>query len=70
MKPKIIASALLIAASFFVTNVFTASGNKYYSEYVLKIGNFDFIPYISNEIYYDFGIERLNLDRATQGTVC
>jgi hypothetical protein len=35
--------------------------------YPAKIGNFEFAPYISNEIYYDFEINRMNLNWATIG---
>jgi len=35
--------------------------------YPAKIGNFEFTPYISNEIYYDFELERMNLNWATIG---
>lgn len=32
-----------------------------------KVGNFEFTPYISNEIYYDFEIDTMNLDWLTFG---
>ncbi|MFA4888146.1 MAG: DUF2490 domain-containing protein [Candidatus Omnitrophota bacterium] len=35
--------------------------------YPAKIGNFEFTPYISNEIYYDFELDRMNLNWATIG---
>ncbi len=35
--------------------------------YPTKIGNFEFTPYISNEIYYDFEIDKMNLNWATIG---
>lgn len=35
--------------------------------YPAKIGNFKFTPYISNEIYYDFEIDKMNLNWATIG---
>ncbi len=35
--------------------------------YPTKIGNFEFTPYISNEIYYDFELDRMNLNWATIG---
>ncbi len=35
--------------------------------YPTKIGNFEFTPYISDEIYYDFEINKMNLNWATIG---
>jgi len=35
--------------------------------YPTKIGNFELTPYISNEIYYDFEIDKINLNWATIG---
>lgn len=35
--------------------------------YPAKIGNFEFTPYISDEIYYDFEINKMNLNWATIG---
>jgi len=35
--------------------------------YPTKIGNFDFTPYVSEEFYYDFEINRINLNWATIG---
>lgn len=35
--------------------------------YPAKIGNFEFTPYISDEIYYDFEIDKMNLNWATVG---
>lgn len=35
--------------------------------YPTKIGNFELTPYISNEIYYDFELDRMNLNWATIG---
>jgi len=35
--------------------------------YPTKIGNFEFIPYVSEEIYYDFDIDEMNLNWATLG---
>ncbi|MDP3786062.1 MAG: DUF2490 domain-containing protein [Candidatus Omnitrophota bacterium] len=35
--------------------------------YPTKIGNFEFTPYVSDEIYYDFEINKMNLNWATIG---
>ena len=35
--------------------------------YPTKIGNFEFAPYISDEIYYDFEIDKMNLNWVTVG---
>lgn len=35
--------------------------------YPAKIGNFEFTPYVSDEVYYDFEIERVNLNWVTIG---
>ncbi|MFZ5801360.1 MAG: DUF2490 domain-containing protein [Candidatus Omnitrophota bacterium] len=35
--------------------------------YPTKIGNFEFTPYVSDEIYYDFEINKANLNWATIG---
>lgn len=35
--------------------------------YPAKIGGFEFTPYVSNEIYYDFEIDEMNLNWATVG---
>lgn len=35
--------------------------------YPAKIGDFEFTPYVSNEVYYDFEIEKFNLNETTLG---
>lgn len=35
--------------------------------YPAKIGDFEFTPYLSNEVYYDFEIEKFNLNWTTLG---
>lgn len=35
--------------------------------YPAKIGNFEFAPYVSNEVYYDFEIDKVNLNWGTFG---
>lgn len=35
--------------------------------YPAKIGDFEFTPYVSNEVYYDFEIEKINLNWTTLG---
>lgn len=35
--------------------------------YPAKIGNFEFTPYISNEVYYDFELYKVNLNWVTLG---
>ncbi len=45
---------------WFYRNLLTAA-------YPLKVFNFEFTPYISDEIYYDYEIEKINLNWLTLG---